>query len=447
MPEGVDRVPEHVLDGLAAEFALAAARATRLLPGLAGVPAPVRLRVAAEPVARASALVVQVGRLRQRLADTAPTDTDTSGRARLLDAQLRALECTVRGLAGQPVRFRDEVRTLFGVGIEAGEPDGYADAHRAVGALLPGRGPVLRRWAEHRRREAVPAALLLAAVRALAAALRARLPWAPPAGATVLWRVVDHAPWSALHTEAHAPHCSVVTLNAGAGLRWSELPALVAHEACPGHHMQATRPVRRPEDAVALVRGPRSVIAEGAAEAGLELLVGPAWGGWAADVLAQVVRDARRGWYGDAARTAAGSVGTAAGVPFEGELAHRLDAAAAPLQAVRQDAALLLHERRLPYPARPAAAREHLLRLLPTTPQRAARVVEALGSPLWRGHVVAHVQGPPLVNGWLRTGAGTPADRYLRLLDDPLLPCDLGREAPVEIDERIAERGLSGAVS
>ncbi|MGD9529418.1 DUF885 domain-containing protein [Pseudonocardia sp.] len=415
-----------MLDGSAAEYAALAARVDRLLPGTARVPAELRHRVAAQPRPRASAIVGEAGRLRSRLAGR------TGRRVRVLDAQLRALECTARGLAGQEIGFRAEVATVFGVEIHPGEPDVYAAAHRVIGELLPGRGPVLLRWAAHRRRDEVPRALLLPAVGALAAALRTRVTWPLPPGEVVRWRLVDRAPWTALHTGDGTR--SVVTLNAGARLRWSALPGLVAHEAYPGHHVQSCRAAcsPRPEDAVTLVRGPRAVLDEGAADAGFELLAGPDWGMWTAAVLGEVVRDALRGRYGEGARDAAAGVPAAAGgVPFDGELARLLAAAALPLQAVRQDAALLLHDRRSPFVTRPAAARDHLLRWLPLTRGEATRIVEGLGSPLWRGHVVTHVQGPPLVNGWLR-GTGSPVDRYLRLLDEPLLPRELGRSPRAE---------------
>ncbi|MGE3289483.1 MAG: DUF885 domain-containing protein [Pseudonocardia sp.] len=410
-----------MVDGSAAEYAALAARVDRLLPGSARVPAELRRRAAAQPRPRASTIVGEAGRLRSQLAGR------SGRRVRMLDAQLRALECTARGLAGQEIGFRAEVATVFGVEIRAGEPDVYSAAHRVIGELLPGRGPVLQRWAAHRRRDEVPRALLLPAVRALAEALRARVTWALPPGEAVTWRVVERAPWSALHTADGIR--STVTLNAGARLRWSALPALVGHEAYPGHHVQSCRAAcsPRPEDAVTLVRGPRAVLDEGAADAGFELLAGPDWGVWTAAVLGEVVRDAARGRYGALARDAA-AVPVGVG-PFDGELARLLVAATLPLQAVRQDAALLLHDRRSPFVTRPAAARDHLLRWLPLSRAEATRIVEAMGSPLWRGHVVAHVQGPPLVNGWLRAAPGSSPDRYLRLLDEPLLPHDLRRGA------------------
>lgn len=387
-------------DAVAHEYAQLVAQSARLLPGLADVPAALRRHAFAGPPPRAGALVKDVGRLRVALADAGqPTP-----RTRFLDAQLRALECTVRRLAGQEVAFPAEISETFGVTVEPGAADVYADAHRALGALLPGSGSLARRCAEYRRHDEVPPALLLLAVRALSAALRERAAAVLPPGECVEYRLVADAPWAALHTWLGHGR-SIVTVNLGARPRWGGLPALVAHEAYPGHHTQRCRAELggTPERDVVLVRSPHAVVAEGAAEVGLGVLVGPGWGIWAEEVLADA----------------------GLGRSFDGGLAERLDAVARDLRPVRQDAALLLHDRRLPYGARPEAARRHIERWLLVEPSRARRIVDGLGGPLWRGYVAAHVEGPRLVNSWLRRGTeGSPA-RFRRVLDEQLLPVDL----------------------
>jgi hypothetical protein len=396
------------VDVQARVYARLVAAAARLLPGLAEVPPCLARAVAAEPLPRPSSLVADVGRLRAELGD--------GPRARFLAAQARALECTARRLAGQDLPFAEEVADTFGVEVCSGAEDVYAAVHRAVADLLPGTGPLPARWLEHRRRDEVPASLLLPAARALSAALRDRVPWPLPTGEDVGYRVVTEALWTALHARRGGAR-SIVTLNVGARLGWTALPGLVAHEAYPGHHVQRCLQPRLPERAVVLVRSPQSVVAEGLAETGLDLLVGPDWGTWAADVLA------------------------AAGLPvgFDGGLAQALEEVTRPLRAVRQDAALLLHDRRLPPAARAQAARRHLERWLPLRPGRAERIVTALGSTLWRGYVVAHVQGPPMVNSWLRAGAESSLGRYRHLLHAAALPVDLRTDARSGVDADGAE--------
>lgn len=405
-----------MLDGLASEYVLLVARACRLLPGLAEVPLPAARRVRGEPAPRASALLRDAERLRAALA----LHGLDSPRARFLDAQLRACEATARRLAGQDDGLVVEVAETFGVRVGPGDEAGYAAAHRTIGELLPGRGPLARRLGEHRRRDEVPPALLLPALRALTGALRARVPWALPPGEDVGYRLVADAPWSALHTWVGGGR-SVVTVNVGARLRWARLPGLVAHEAYPGHHVQRCRVERGgPERRVVLTRSPQSVVAEGAAEAGLDVLLGPDRVAWVGEALAGIA-------------------------PVDPDLAGRVEVAARPLVRVRLDAALLLHDRRLPFAVRAERARLHLQRWLLVDAGRAARIVDALSVPLWRGYVAAHVEGPPLVNSWLHAGPEPLRDRYARLLDEPLLPADLRQDGEPAIEPGTADGVPVGA--
>jgi hypothetical protein len=157
----------------------------------------------------------------------------------------------------------------------------------------------------------------------------------------------------------------------------------------------------RPELTVAVLGTPQTVVSEGLAECGLDVVVGPGWGPWAASLLAT------------------------AGVPTDGALAERLDPVLAVLRRARVDAALLLHRRGRPTVDSAAAAEAHLRRWLLLEPARARRVVDALARPLWRTQVVAAVEGAELVRErLLRTGVD-PVAEHLRLLDDPDRPASL----------------------
>lgn len=390
------------------EYALLTARAARLIPGLAEVPPAARRRVAVEPQQTASALVRAAGQLRM----TVPGAGLDASRARFLAAQLRAVECTARRLAGQEIEFVAEVADTFGVTVRAGSTDGYRRAHRDIADLLPGRGPLCERLARHRLADTVPPDQLLPALRLLSAELgdRTRARWPLPTGESVEYRLVPDAPWTALHTWLGGR--SVVRVSVAARLRWAQLPQLVAHEAYPGHHTQRCRAEGAPwpEHRVAVVRSPQSVVAEGVAEAGLDVLVGPGWGRWAEEVLDGLL-----------------------GRRFDPLVAERLERAVRELAPVRLDAALLSLGSR----GSTEDATRHLRRWLLVGEERARRIVGALAVPLWRGHVAAHVAGPPLVNSWLRSGSRPVTDRYRRLLDEPVVPADLVSD-PAEAAGRCA---------
>jgi hypothetical protein len=137
-------------------------------------------------------------------------------------------------------------------------------------------------------------------------------------------------------------------------------------------------------------------MAEGLADLGVQASVGEGWGPWAAEILADL------------------------GLRLDGELAERLEAAAAGLLGVRQDAALMLHDQG----ADPADVLAYLQRWLLVTEPRARQMLRFLSDPLWRAYTTTYVEGYRLLRTWLeaRPPAQPLAERYLRLLDEPLIP-------------------------
>jgi hypothetical protein len=111
---------------------------------------------------------------------------------------------------------------------------------------------------------------------------------------------------------------------------------------------------------------------------------------------------------------------------MDGALAERIAAAAAPLNRVRQDAAVLLHDRS----ADPDTVVAHLQRWSLVSAERAEQQLRFLTHPLWRAYISTYVEGFDLLAGWLaRRPAGEPvADRFLRLLDEPLTPALVAAE-------------------
>jgi hypothetical protein len=337
-------------------------------------------------------------------------------RERFLRAQLLAIEWTARRLAGQRVPFDVEVATAYEVRTGLGSPDAYRRAHHELDALLPGRGPLAERLRAHRARDVVAPQLVAPAVHALSAALRERTRALVPLpdGEHVEYRVVADAPWSALH-QYLGGFRSRVTLNGGAGLRWTQLVHLVAHEAYPGHHTERCRKearhvaAGRDEHRVLVVNSPQGTIAEAAADLGLDVVVGPRWGRFAAAVLDDVVPVS------------------------DADLAERVHSATAALARVRQDAAVLLHG----HGAAAADVSAHLRRWALLDDERAGRFVRFLRHPLWRAYPATYVEGGELVRRWWERDP-RPA-RFGRLLDEPLTPVALRSELRTPLQERPVE--------
>ncbi|RBY75114.1 DUF885 domain-containing protein [Geodermatophilus sp. TF02-6] len=345
------------------------------------------------------------GLLRELDAADLPAD-----RTAFLRGQLTGLECSARKMSGEPVTFLDEVASYFQVDLTLGDPAAYAAAHAELDALLPGRGPLAERYAAHRRREECPPQRLAEAVDALSSALRDRVhvEYGLPEVETVRYEVVTDQPWSGFNYY-EGDYRSRVAINADLPHRLAQLPHLVAHEAYPGHHTEHCRKEQglveraaRLEHTVFLVNTPECLMAEGLADLGVQAAIGEGWGPWAAEVLGDL------------------------GLHLDGSLAERIAAAAAPLNRVRQDAAVLLHDRAAD--ADEVAA--YIQRWSLVGPDRARQQLRFLTHPLWRAYITTYVEGFDLLSRWLDARpAGQPvADRFVRLLDEPLTPAAVAGE-------------------
>lgn len=359
--------------------------------------------VDSEPRLAPRALADHARQLNRELAGADLTDQ----RKQFLQAHLTALECTARKLAGERITFVDEVEQYFQVRIRPGDEDAYAQAHRNLDALLPGPGSLPERLNAFRTADEVPPRRLQGAVQAVSSALRDRVrrKYELPEQEIVEYQVVTNKPWSGFNYYLGG-YRSRVAINADLGHRMSNLPHLVAHESYPGHHTEHCRKEAglvakrgHAEQSIFLINTPQCLMAEGMADLGLHAVVGPGWGVWTE----QIFRDL--------------------GLRMDGELSEKVESAASGLLTVRQDAALLLHDR--------GADQEdvvaHLRRWLLVPDRRARQMVRFLADPLWRAYTTTYVEGVRLVRAWLDVRApGESLDsRYLRLLDEPLVPKSL----------------------
>jgi hypothetical protein len=307
-------------------------------------------------------------------------------------------------MAGEPIGFVAEVASYFQVDVVLGDEAVYAAAHADLESLLPGTGTLAERYAAHRRREECPPDRLETAVHALSSALRDRVrgQYGLPEVETVQYEVVTDKPWSGFNYY-EGNYRSRVAINADLPHRLSQLPHLVAHESYPGHHTEHCRKERglveraaRTEHTVFLVNTPECLMAEGLADLGVQASIGDGWGPWAAEILGDL------------------------GLRFDGHLAERIAAAAAPLNRVRQDAAVLLHDRGAD--ADEVAA--YIQRWSLVSSERSRQQLRFLTDPLWRAYISTYVEGFDLLSRWLdaRPADQPVADRFVRLLDEPLTP-------------------------
>jgi hypothetical protein len=362
-----------------------------------------RQAVAAEPAPDPAELTRQA----RRLLDALPQVALDPSRADYLRAHLRALACAGRKFAGEPVGFVDEVRDYFDVTISKGDTDRYAEAHTKLDAALGGSGPLAERMQAYRAGEEIPPERLGECIEAFSSALRDRVRAEFPLDAreTINYEIVTDKPWSGFNYY-EGDYRSTVAVNADLKQQMSNLPRLVAHESYPGHHTEHCRKEAglvekqgQLEQTIFLVNTPQCLMAEGLADLALYAAVGPGWGAWATEIYADL------------------------GLTFDGERAEAISEASAALADVRQDAALMLHDEHRDVDEVAAFLQRWLL----VNDARARQALRFLSSPLWRAYTSTYVEGYRLLRGWLdaRPAEVSLAQRFTRLLDEPLIPSSL----------------------
>jgi hypothetical protein len=147
------------------------------------------------------------------------------------------------------------------------------------------------------------------------------------------------------------------------------------------------------EETLMLVPTPQSVVSEGIAEAGLDVILDP-------ELLEEL----------EAALTAQG-------LRPELELAQQVTQARRPLRRVGLDLALLVHERG----ATAAEAEAHYVRWALSRPDRAAQSLRFVLDRTWRSYVISYSAGVDLCSRYVD---GDP-ERFRRLLTEQVRVADL----------------------
>jgi len=232
-----------------------------------------------EPVA---AIQTRIGEAQRAVAGMSdPGDDAEAVRRRYLTGQMRALAVAAGRLAGASASFADEAGEGLGVRPPPRDAAALDRVRQELSERLPGRGSLAERHAAFRRAQAVPAARVEAVFAAAVAwcreAATAVLPL--PAGERIALSAADERGWAAF-SRPHDARTSDVWVSRNGGADAAQLLQLAAHEGTPGHHAQhvlATAALVEQrgwaERALTPAFGPHRLLAEGAAEAGAELLL------------------------------------------------------------------------------------------------------------------------------------------------------------------------------
>ncbi|MBU6330652.1 MAG: DUF885 domain-containing protein [Acidobacteria bacterium] len=364
-------------------------------------PPAVAARVAAEAITAPSVLVADAARLLADLDAGADADLLDAGRRRWLRAQTLGLHTSARKLAGEQLAYADEVEWCYGVRPRWRDTDEFAAAHRRLDAVLPGDGPLRDRIIAWRESQAIPVPRLEGLLRDIADDFRARTEtmFGLPAGEHIDWELATDQPWSGFNYYLGDLR-SRVAINTDLPVLAPSIGHLVAHEAYPGHHTEHSRKeaglVRQRdwvEETLFCVGTPQCLIAEGLADLALTVIAG------------------------DTPETVMVEHLAPLGIGYDPEVAAAVRIASESLDAVRADAAWMLHAE-----ARPVDEVIAFLERWALLPhQRATKAVEFLTSPTWRAYISCYVEGLPLCRDFV---AGDPA-RFAELITEQRIPADL----------------------
>lgn len=366
-------------------------------------PASIAEAARAEAPIAPGALVAEAEALLRDLDDGVGADRVDAGRRRWLRAQVVGVHTSARILAGESIAYADEVEACYGVRPRPRDTDEFAAAHRRLDLVLPGTGSVGERLVAWRESTAIPVDRLDGVLRSIAEDLRERTDrmFGLPEGERVEWELASGQPWSGFNYY-EGDLRSRVAINTDLPVLATSIGRLVAHEAYPGHHTEHTRKeaglVRTRgwvEETIFCVGTPQCLVTEGLADLALEIVAGPE-----PDVL--VAEHLGR-----------------AGLRLDAATATAVRAASASLDAVRGNAAWMLHADGASVDD--VVAYVERWGLVPRA--RAEKSIEFLLSPTWRAYISCYVEGYPLCRDWV---AGDP-DRFETLLTEQVLPADLAR--------------------
>ena len=358
-------------------------------------------RVAVEPVADPGTLATDAARLIADLDAGVDVDVLDASRRRWLRAQLTGVHTSARKLAGEAIAYVDEVEWCYGVRPVMRDEELFAAAHRRLDDVLPGSGSISDRVIAWREAQAIPVARLEGVLRSIAEDFRDRTHrlFGLPSGEHVEWELATDEPWSGFNYY-EGDLRSRVAINTDLPVLATSIGHLVAHEAYPGHHTEHSRKeaglVRERgwlEESLFCVGTPQCLMAEGLADLALEIVAG--------EQADRVVADHLR----------------TQGIVFDPDIAGEVRVASQSLDAVRANAAWLLHQDGIDTDE--VIAYIERWALLPR--QRAVKAVEFLTSPTWRSYISCYVEGLPLCRTWV----GGDPERFAVLLSEQMIPADL----------------------
>jgi len=304
-------------------------------------------------------------------------------------------------LAGEPVSYADEAEGCYGVQPTHTDEAVFSTAHARLEELLPGGGPLAKRYQRWQDSIRVPAEQIEQTVAAVIDEARTQTRGLVelPDGESVVLETVRDEPWLAF-CEYLGGLRSQIAVNLSLPMSAIELLRLTLHETYPGHHAERcskehvlVRGRGLLEETLVLVPTPQSLVTEGIAELAPEILLEGDGGA----ALAAIIEDA--------------------GIDLDLDHALAVDRALEPCRWAEVNAALMLHADG----ASEGDVRAYLERWGLMTSELAAHMIRFFTEPTSRTYVVTYPAGRELCRSYV---VGGP-ERFRHLLSEQVRVRDL----------------------
>lgn len=213
--------------------------------------------------------------------DISQADGMDAQRKDFLARQVRAMQMSLRLLAGEKVPLADEVEALYDVGPEWRDEAYFEQAHEELDQLLPSGGSLAERKQAWERSLEIPIEKAKELLPSVIQRLRelTRKKFNLPDGEDFTLEFVSDKPWRAYNWYLGGFR-SRIEINADLPPRINVLAGLIAHEGYPGHHTELSikeqnlvRKKEYYEHTIVLINSPSCVIAEGIATSALETIL------------------------------------------------------------------------------------------------------------------------------------------------------------------------------
>ena len=336
----------------------------------------------------------------------AQADTFDPQRRDFLAHQVRAMQMSLRLLAGDKVSLAEEVEALYDVQSSWKHEAQFLEAQKQLDEFLPPGDSLKQRLDSWRKSLELPIGKIKELLPVIADRLRelTQRKFNLPEAESFQLDFVSNEPWGAYNWYL-GQYKSRIAINTDLPMEVTRPADLIAHEGYPGHHTELSikeanliRQMNYREHVLTLINSPACVVSEGIATTALET----------------VLPDAElEAWYAEEILPRAGLS------QVDAARMMAISRARARLAGVRGNAAFMFHDQK----KSKEEIKSYLQRFELSTEKLAEQAIKFISNPLYRSYIFTYHVGHELL---AELFAQLDRDVYFaRLLQEPVTPSQI----------------------